>query len=56
MALNTSDLPKSAVSQTHAFLSFLGFAIVLLGFRWSEGEVAVTCFILLAIAPALPHV
>ena len=53
---NNSGLPKSAVSQTHAFLSFLGFVAVLLGFRWSGGEDSVTCFIFLAIALALPHI
>lgn len=56
MASNTSGLPKSAVSQTHAFLSFFGFVAVLLGFRWLEAEDTVTCFIFLAIALALPHI
>src|SRR5688572_19181573 len=56
MASNTSVPPKSAVSQALAFLSFLGFAVVLLGFRWLESPDAVTCFILLAVALALPHI
>jgi protein-S-isoprenylcysteine O-methyltransferase Ste14 len=56
MASSTSGRPKSAVSQTNAFLSFLGFAVVLLGFRWLEGEDTVTCFLFLVIALALPHI
>ena len=56
MASNNSGLPKSAVSQAPAFLSFLGFAVVLLGFRWLGSQDSVTCFILLAIALALPHI
>ena len=56
MASNTSGLPKSAVSQAYAFLSFLGFVVVLLGFRWFGAEDTVTCFIFLAIALALPHI
>jgi len=56
LASNTSGLPKSAVSQTLAFLSFLGLAVVLMGFRWLGFQDAVTCFILLAIALALPHI
>jgi hypothetical protein len=56
MASNTSGLPKSAVSQAHAFLSFLGFVVVLLVFRWLGANDTITCFILLAIALALPHI
>ena len=55
-ASHTSGLPKSAVSQAHAGVSFLGFAVVLLGFHWSGVKDTVTCFILLAIALALPHI
>jgi hypothetical protein len=51
-----SGLPKSAVSQALAFQSLLGFAVVLMGFRWLESQEAVTCFILLAFALALPHI
>jgi hypothetical protein len=56
MASNSSGLPKSAVSQALAFLSFLGFFIVILGFRWLGAQDTVICFILLAIALALPHI
>lgn len=48
--------PKSAVSQAYAFLSFVGLAAVLGAFRWFESRDVVSCFILIVLALALPHV